>query len=212
MASRKTGGRRPRNVRATSNVFAMFGQDEIQEFKEAFNLIDQNHDGFIDAADLHDMFASLGKEVSDDFIEKMINEAPGQINFTMFLTLFGEKLTGTDPEEVIRNAFVCFDEDNTGYIPEERLRELLTTMGDRYSHEQVSLITINLKNYISSCRLMNYSVMHQLLMVNSIILSLQECSNTVQRKKMMRKYSTRKIVGNDTCAFFQFTFYITLQA
>ena len=67
----------------------------------------------------------------------MISEAPGQINFTMFLTLFGEKLTGTDPEEVIRNAFVCFDEDNTGYITEDRLRELLTTMGDRYSHEQV---------------------------------------------------------------------------
>uniref|UniRef100_A0AC34QJL2 EF-hand domain-containing protein n=1 Tax=Panagrolaimus sp. JU765 TaxID=591449 RepID=A0AC34QJL2_9BILA len=137
MASRKTGGRRPRNVRATSNVFAMFGQDEIQEFKEAFNLIDQNHDGFIDVTDLHDMFASLGKDVTDDFLESMINEAPGQINFTMFLTLFGEKLTGTDPEEVIRNAFMCFDEDNTGYIPEERLRELLTTMGDRYNHEQV---------------------------------------------------------------------------
>lgn len=44
----------------------------------------------------------------------MIGEAPGPINFTMFLTLFGEKLTGTDPEEVIRNAFQCFDEDGTG--------------------------------------------------------------------------------------------------
>uniref|UniRef100_A0AC34F3X5 EF-hand domain-containing protein n=1 Tax=Panagrolaimus sp. ES5 TaxID=591445 RepID=A0AC34F3X5_9BILA len=137
MASRKTVGRRQRTVRTTSNVFAMFGQAEIQEFKEAFNLIDQNHDGFIDASDLHDMFASLGKEVTDDFIEKMINEAPGQINFTMFLTLFGEKLTGTDPEEVIRNAFVCFDEENTGYISEDRLRELLTTMGDRYTDDQV---------------------------------------------------------------------------
>jgi Ca2+-binding EF-hand superfamily protein len=41
-----------------------------------------------------------GKEVTEDFIEKMISEAPGAINFTMFLTLFGEKLTGTDPEEV----------------------------------------------------------------------------------------------------------------
>ena len=32
----------------------------------------------------------------------------------MFLTLFGEKLNGTDPEDVIRNAFACFDERNTG--------------------------------------------------------------------------------------------------
>ncbi|MGV7665752.1 triose-phosphate isomerase, partial [Mycobacterium kansasii] len=27
----------------------------------------------------------------------MMNEAPGPINFTMFLTMFGEKLNGTDP-------------------------------------------------------------------------------------------------------------------
>jgi len=100
-------------------------------------MIDQNRDGFIDQQDLQEMFASLGKEVTDDFIEKMISEAPGAINFTMFLTLFGEKLTGTDPEEVIRNAFQCFDEDNSGFLNEERLRELLTTMGDRYTDDQV---------------------------------------------------------------------------
>ena len=44
----------------------------------------------------------------------MVNAAPGPINFTMFLTMFGEKLNGTDPEDVIRNAFACFDEDGTG--------------------------------------------------------------------------------------------------
>lgn len=44
----------------------------------------------------------------------MTGESPGPINFTMFLTLFGEKLAGTDPEEVIRNAFQCFDEDGRG--------------------------------------------------------------------------------------------------
>lgn len=44
----------------------------------------------------------------------MMAEAPGPINFTMFLTMFGEKLNGTDPEEVIRNAFACFDDENSG--------------------------------------------------------------------------------------------------
>jgi len=43
-----------------------------------------------------------------------MNEAPGPINFTMFLTMFGEKLNGTDPEDVIKNAFACFDEENKG--------------------------------------------------------------------------------------------------
>lgn len=65
MSSRKTVSRRgtskKRAQRATSNVFAMFDQAQIAEFKEAFNMIDQNHDGFIDKEDLHDMLASLGK-------------------------------------------------------------------------------------------------------------------------------------------------------
>lgn len=67
MSSRKTAGRRAttkkRAQRATSNVFAMFDQAQIQEFKEAFNMIDQNRDGFVDKEDLHDMLASLGKDL-----------------------------------------------------------------------------------------------------------------------------------------------------
>ena len=51
---------------------------------------------------------------SDQYLDDMMAEAPGPINFTMFLTMFGEKLNGTDPEEVIRNAFACFDDDNSG--------------------------------------------------------------------------------------------------
>lgn len=168
--SRKTAVRRAttkkRAQRATSNVFAMFGQAQIQEFKEAFNLIDQNRDGFIDKEDLHDMLASLGiyyytlipigvqaiilyklkiyflgKDPTDDYLEGMMNDAPGPINFTMFLTLFGERLQGTDPEDVIKNAFGCFDENNEGVINEERLRELLVTMGDRFTDEDVCFNT-----------------------------------------------------------------------
>lgn len=57
-----------------------------------------------------------GKNPNDDYLEAMMNEAPGPINFTMFLTMFGEKLNGTDPEDVIRNAFACFDEEGTGML------------------------------------------------------------------------------------------------
>ncbi|KAM8850621.1 myosin, light chain 12, 2 isoform 1-T1 [Spinachia spinachia] len=139
MSSKRAKGKntKKRPQRATSNVFAMFDQSQIQEFKEAFNMIDQNRDGFIDKEDLHDMLASLGKNPTEEYLETMMNEAPGPVNFTMFLTMFGEKLNGTDPEDVIRNAFACFDEEATGIIQEENLRELLTTMGDRFSDEEV---------------------------------------------------------------------------
>uniref|UniRef100_A0A8W8IT58 EF-hand domain-containing protein n=1 Tax=Magallana gigas TaxID=29159 RepID=A0A8W8IT58_MAGGI len=139
MSSRKTKSKatKKRAQRATSNVFAMFDQAQIQEFKEAFNMIDQNRDGFIDKEDLADMLASLGKNPTDQYLDEMMNCAPGPINFTMFLTMFGEKLNGTDPEDVIKNAFACFDEDASGYINEDRLRDLLMTMGDRFTEDEV---------------------------------------------------------------------------
>ena len=52
-------GKRPQ--RMTSNVFAMFDQTQIQEFKEAFNMIDSNHDQIIDADDLREVYRLLNK-------------------------------------------------------------------------------------------------------------------------------------------------------
>uniref|UniRef100_A0A2K6STF8 EF-hand domain-containing protein n=1 Tax=Saimiri boliviensis boliviensis TaxID=39432 RepID=A0A2K6STF8_SAIBB len=98
-AKTKTTKKRPQH--ATSNVFAMFDQSQIQEFKEAFNMIDQNRDGFIDKEDLHDMLASLGKNPTDAYLDAMMNEAPGPINFTMFLTMF---FTDEEVDELYREA------------------------------------------------------------------------------------------------------------
>ncbi|XP_006884830.1 PREDICTED: myosin regulatory light chain 12B-like [Elephantulus edwardii] len=134
-AKTKTIKKHPQHT--TSNVFAMFNQSQIQEFKEAFSMIDQNRDGFFDKENLHDVLTSLGKNSTDKYLEAMMNEAPGPINLTMFPTMFRKKLNGTDPEEVIRNIFFCFDEEATGTIQEDYLRELLTTMGDHSMDEEV---------------------------------------------------------------------------
>ena len=66
--------------------------------------------------------------------------------FSYFSTIC---FTGTDPEDVIKNAFGCFDEENAGFIHEDRLRELLTTMGDRFTDEQVDEMyrEVPLKHY-----------------------------------------------------------------
>lgn len=133
MSSKKSRSKTKKKAqRAASNVFAMFDQQTIQEFKEAFNMIDVGRDGFIDKSDLNETFINLGKMATDDYLEGMVNEAPGPMNFTVFLTLFGDRLNGTDPEDVIRNAFGCFDEESTGKIAEAKLKDMLMQTGDRY--------------------------------------------------------------------------------
>jgi Ca2+-binding EF-hand superfamily protein len=57
--------KKKRAVRQNSNVFAVFDQSQIAEFKEAFSMIDHDNDGFIDKEDLKDMLASLGLRVTN---------------------------------------------------------------------------------------------------------------------------------------------------
>lgn len=114
----------------------MFEQSQIQEFKEAFSMLERG-DGFIDAGDLKDMLLSLGQSPTDEYVEDMVSEAPGSINFTMFLTLFADKMTGTDPEAEILTAFEAFDPHKSGNISADTLREAMTTMGDRFTDDEV---------------------------------------------------------------------------
>ncbi|XP_058973762.2 myosin regulatory light polypeptide 9-like [Pocillopora verrucosa] len=132
----KKGASKKKVQRAASNVFAMFDQTQIHEFKEAFNVIDQDRDGIISAKDLTEMFNSLGKPQKDDYIEDMLGEATGTVNFTMFMTLFSENMHGTDPEDMIKSAFTTFDPDGTGIINEDRLRPLLMKLGDRFTEDE----------------------------------------------------------------------------
>lgn len=48
-----------------------------------------------------------------------VSEAPGPINFTMFLTIFGDRVQGTDDEQTVVNAFSQFDEGE-GKCKEEK--------------------------------------------------------------------------------------------
>lgn len=141
MASRVKKSRAPKSrvARRTSNVFAMFDQGQIQEFKEAFNVIDQNRDGFIDKDDLREVYGNFGKEVEDSVLEEMLDEAPGPFNFTMFLMLFGDKMNGTDPEDVIVNALSYFDDRSNGKFHKDEFLSALKHQGERFTDEEIDL-------------------------------------------------------------------------
>ncbi|KHJ43028.1 EF hand [Trichuris suis] len=112
-----------KRTRPSGDGAQTFDNKTVQEFKEAFGIMDQNKDGIICKNDLKDLYASLGQIASDSQLEEMIKEAPGPINFTTFLTLFG-----TDPEDIIIGAFRMFDQKDTGFISEDQLTKILTNV------------------------------------------------------------------------------------
>ncbi|XP_050931075.1 myosin regulatory light chain 2, atrial isoform isoform X1 [Lates calcarifer] len=187
MASKKASNKRQRGgQKSCSNVFSMFEQSQIQEFKEAFGCIDQDRDGVIKKQDLKETYAQLGilftyksllkikmfylcnlpfvlhlllyiclnwlcvhllvcvcvcvsgkLNVKDEELDEMLNEGKGPINFTVFLTLFGEKLNGTDPEDTILAAFKLFDPNGTGFVNKDEFRRLLMNQADKFTADEV---------------------------------------------------------------------------
>lgn len=65
-----------RAQRSGSNVFAMFTQHQVAQFKEAFQFIDSDKDGIISKNDIRATFDALGRLCTDKELDEMASEAP----------------------------------------------------------------------------------------------------------------------------------------
>lgn len=126
-------------AKKASNVFALFSQSQIQEFKEAFQMMDMDRDGFIGSADLTGIWQQTGREPDAKTIDDMIAESPGKLNFTNFLTLFGEKMHGTDSEQTLKDAWKTFDPDNKGKLEEKYIKHLLTSTKGKFTSDEIKM-------------------------------------------------------------------------
>ena len=93
--------------------------------------------------------------VDSEKLTMMMSEASGPINFTVFLEMLANKLHGTDPEDVIVDAFKLFDPENTGKIPKvsicnthviitwfnfkDYIGDLLCAQADRFTKEELDI-------------------------------------------------------------------------
>jgi len=134
------GGGHEEPKKKIGNVFALFNQSQITEFKEAFAMMDNDRDGIIGEDDLASIYQTIGREADPKAIKEMLKESPDKLNFTHFLTLFGEKLHGTDTEQALRDAFTLFDDAKTGKLHEEYFKDLLLNVGDQYSKDEVKQV------------------------------------------------------------------------
>merc|ERR1712168_1339969 len=122
--------------RSGSNIFAMFSQRQIQEFKEAFGIMDTDKDGILSASDLKNAFSAVGKSISDGEASGMLGEAPGPVNFTQMVTLFAEKMAGgADDDDTILKSFDAFEIN--GKIDAEMFKHSLMTWGDKFTDTEV---------------------------------------------------------------------------
>ncbi|KAH9486549.1 Myosin regulatory light chain 2, smooth muscle minor isoform [Psilocybe cubensis] len=136
-----TKGQKSRARREPSGVFSLFQAPQIQQFKEAFQLIDHDKDGWVNESDLKEIFASLGISPSKQMLDELLSARPGGdtrtetgnergINFTMFLTMMSERLFEFDTEGELLEAFGSFDENDAGVVKVEEMKKWLSEVGE----------------------------------------------------------------------------------
>lgn len=62
----------------------------------------------------------------------MLSEVLGSVDFVIFVSMFVLKMSVVDFEDLIRNVFMCFDDDSDGVINLDELKEVLMIMGMRF--------------------------------------------------------------------------------
>merc|ERR1712212_1359042 len=77
MPASKKGSSKKAKKGGGSNVFDMFTQKQVAEFKEGFQIMDRDRDGVVDKADLRGTFDEIGRIVSDGDLDSMLADAPG---------------------------------------------------------------------------------------------------------------------------------------
>ncbi|CAN0898227.1 Calmodulin-like protein 8 [Linum grandiflorum] len=115
-------------------------EDQIQEFREAFCLIDKNGDGFITVEELAMLIQTVDghpkkpREVRDMIsdVDFLGNEA---ISFNDFLNVMARKMEENAGDE-LKEAFKVFDRDQDGFISPVELREVMMDMGERLTEDE----------------------------------------------------------------------------
>ncbi|ELU10987.1 hypothetical protein CAPTEDRAFT_224462 [Capitella teleta] len=118
-------------------------EDQLEEFRQAFNMFDKDGDGAISCQELGIVMRSLGINPDQTELQDMIQEhdtdGSGQIEFPEFCEMMCKHLDGDpkDQDEVYREAFKTFDRDGSGRISAEELRQVMRNLGENLTADEV---------------------------------------------------------------------------
>ena len=121
---------------ANQRIIAKLSEDEISSYTAAFNKIDADGGGTVDAKELQSLMASLGQDKKEEDIKKMLDEVDadgsGEIDVEEFLVLMVNYVgpQGEAKDEEIEEAFKLMDADGGGTIDRDELGDCLTKLGE----------------------------------------------------------------------------------
>ena len=124
-----------------SSVIDNLTDEQIIEFREAFQAFDKDGNGSITTKELGTVTRSLGQNLSEAEIKEMIDivdeDKNGTIDFQEFLHLMARKMKIIDKEEELLDAFNILDRDGSGKISKYELRYIIMSTDSKIKGDDI---------------------------------------------------------------------------
>ena len=116
-------------------------EQQIEEFKKAFQHFDMNGDGVISIDELSVAMRELGHYPTEIELQEMIQEADANrdnvLDFEEFVAMMLRTIHDSETEMKTLEAFKLFDPDGTGYILKAELKTLMLNFGEPMKEEEI---------------------------------------------------------------------------
>uniref|UniRef100_A0A8C9BX11 Myosin light chain 6B n=1 Tax=Phocoena sinus TaxID=42100 RepID=A0A8C9BX11_PHOSS len=131
-----------------SKVVIEFNKDQLEEFKEAFELFDRVGDGKIQYSQCGDVMRALGQNPTNAEVLKVLGNPKSDemnvkvLDFEHFLpmlqTVAKNKDQGTYEDYV--EGLRVFDKEGNGTVMGAEIRHVLVTLGEKMTEEEVEML------------------------------------------------------------------------
>jgi len=127
-----------------TSIFRKNRNEKLQELKAAFSLFDIDNDGKISKEELSFIFQNVGLELNNSELTQIINNASftGEkkdfISFEDFCAVMNTKMSDSDTEQELKEAFKIFDSEGNGYISIEQLKYVLTNISNILTLDEIN--------------------------------------------------------------------------
>jgi len=108
--------------------------EQVREFKDAFDIFDEDCSGTVSTGELASVMRTLGQDIDEKEVGVMISEVDsdgsGEIDFSEFCTLMARQMEKADPEFEYKKAFKIFDKRGDGVIDAAELKHVMANIGE----------------------------------------------------------------------------------
>ncbi|XP_002129194.2 calmodulin-like [Ciona intestinalis] len=117
-------------------------EEQIAEYKNAYKSFAKDDDSPVLNKDIGTLIRSLGYFPTEaeiaSYIEEADAEGMGWVDVAEFLTIMAGKVKEpVDTEDTIKEAFRVFDKESNGFIAAAELRQVMTSIGESLTEEEV---------------------------------------------------------------------------